>query len=303
MAVAKPAIQVALRNVLVATDFSSCSDRALEHALAIARHYGAAIHFAHVVQPAAYALACPEGYASTSQAMNQAGELARRDVEKIAQRGLAKYGIEMLDHHVWISQGEVWDMLHAIVMQEDIDLVVVGTHGRRGLRKVILGSVAEDVFRHCRCPVLTVGPHAPAAAPPALRTRQVLFPTDLSPESLRALPFALSPMQEFLAAVTVLHVAGPAGGDHAREWRKIEEQMRLLVGREVSLAGVDFEIESGSVAKTILRYAEERRADLIVFGLKPPDSYVERLPWQEAYRVVCEAPCPVLTVRAPSAWD
>lgn len=303
MAVAKPAVQIALRNILVATDFSPCSDRAMEHALAIARHYGAALHFAHVVQPAAYAVACPEGYASTAEAMNQAADLARRDVENMAQRGMAKYSIEMLDHQVWVSQGEVWDMLHTIVMLQDIDMVVVGTHGRRGLRKMILGSVAEDVFRHCRCPVLTVGPHAPAAAPPALRNRHVLFPTDLSPESLRALPFALSPMQEFLAAVTVLHVAGPAGGDRPREWRRIEEQMRSLVGSEASLAGVDFEIESGPVAKTILRYAEERHADLIVFGLKAPDSYVERLPWQEAYRVVCEAPCPVLTVRAPSAWD
>lgn len=303
MAIARPAVQIALRNILVATDFSPCSDRAVEHALAIARHYGAGLHFAHVIQPMAYALGAPESYANSAAAMNQAAELARRDVETLAQRGMARYGIEMLDHHVWVSQGEVWDMLHAIVMQQDIDMVVVGTHGRRGLRKVFLGSVAEDTFRHCRCPVLTVGPGAPRSAPAALRSRQILFPTDLSPESMRALPFALSPMQEFGAAVTVLNVAGPSGGDRPREWRKIEEQMRSLVGREASLAGVDFEVESGDVAKTILRYADERRADLIVFGLKAPDTYVERLPWQEAYRVVCEAPCPVLTVRAPSAWD
>src|SRR5512146_3154678 len=209
MAIARPTVQIALRNVLVATDFSPCSERAIEHALAIARHYGAAMHFAHVVQPLAYALGCPEGYASTAEALQESTELARRDVEEVARRGMAKYGIDMLDHHVWIAQGDVWEMLHALVMQEDIDLVVLGTHGRRGLRKLILGSVAEDVFRHCRCPVLTVGPNAPGTPRPGLHVKQVLFPTDLSPESTSALPFALSPMQEYGAALTVLHIAPP----------------------------------------------------------------------------------------------
>lgn len=307
MAVARPAMAIALRNILVATDFSPCSERAVEHALAVARHYGSTLHFAHVVSPLAYEMTCPDGYANSADALRESTDLARRDVEQLARRGMERYGIAMLDHKVWASQGDVWEMLHLLVMQEDIDLVVLGTHGRCGLKKLFLGSVAEQVFRHCRCPVLTVGPHAPESPPAALRIRHVLFPTDLSPESMGALPFALSPLQESGAALTVLHIAGAsrrdAASDRPREWREIERRMRSLVGREASLAGVEFEIESGAVSETILRYAEQRRSGLIVFGLKAPDTYVERLPWMEAYRVACEAPCPVLTVRAPSAWD
>lgn len=306
MAIARPAVQIALRNILVASDFSACSERAIEHALAIARHYGATLHFANVAQPMSAMLAGAEGYANSAQAVSEMVELARRDMEAVARRGMAKYAMDMLDHRVWISQGEVWEMLHDLVVRQDIDLVVLGTHGRRGLKKMFLGSVAEEVFRHCRCPVLTIGPSAPGKAPVALRSKHVLFPTDLSPESLCALPYAMAPLQEFRAAVTVLHVA-PVGeereADRAAEWREIEWRLLGVAGPDTPLSGVEFALECGPVAETILHYAERRRSDLIVLGLKPPDSYAERLPWLEAYKVACAAPCPVLTVRAPSAWD
>ena len=107
-------------------------------------------------------------------------------------------------------------MRHAIEA-DDVDLIVLGTHGRTGAEKLLLGSVAEEIFRRSPVPVLTIGPGVRSSTHNAGRFRRVLFATDLSPESLAAAPYAITLAQENQARLALLLVMrkpdSPSNGD------------------------------------------------------------------------------------------
>src|SRR5208283_2037009 len=142
---------ILLKSVLVATDFSEASDKALRHALAIARHYGAKLYLTHVVSSLGFTLVGPDAVVAATEAVCRD---ARQLEEDLVQRG----ALAGLSHEVIVRQGKVWEELEEVIREERVDLVVLGTHARRGLGKLVLGSVAEHIFRHAGCLVLTVGP-------------------------------------------------------------------------------------------------------------------------------------------------
>jgi nucleotide-binding universal stress UspA family protein len=297
-----PQAAIAIRNVLVATDFSSCSERALLHAVAVAHHYGSTLHLAHVVQPTLFSLVPPEGYTGTVEAEGVVMDRARADAQNLVDAVLRRTHCEDLDNHIWVSLGLVGGTLCAVIRREHIDLAVVGTHGRTGIRKVVLGSVAEDVFRHASCPVLTVGPHSWRSDPQSVHLKHVLFPTDLSVDSARALPLAMTIANEFDASLTALHVVESLDSDAALDKRRVVSVLEERMLKMVSCAGsrpreFAVRVEFGGVAETVLETAARLGVDLIAFGLKAPDTYVDRLPWMHAYKIVCEAGCPVLSLR------
>ena len=113
-------------------------------------------------------------------------------------------------HKELIEQGEVPEVLSKLVRKYGIDLIVIGTGGRKGLGKLLLGSVAEEVFRNAECPVLTVGPHATRWKIDG-NLQHILFATDFGPESLHGLPYAISLAEENRARLTLLHVAPEPG--------------------------------------------------------------------------------------------
>jgi nucleotide-binding universal stress UspA family protein len=137
---AASAVDLRLKSLLLATDFSPVSEKPLHHALAIARHYEAKLYIAHVVSPIHYLMAGPEAF-------EVGWDAAYRDAQLLEQELGANRLLDDLDYEFIVRQGRVWDELQAIICQEKIDLVVVGTHARRGIEKLILGSVAEQVFR------------------------------------------------------------------------------------------------------------------------------------------------------------
>lgn len=305
MSLASPSVKVQLRNILIATDFSECSQRALLHAVAAAHHYGSTLHLVHVVSPAAFSLVPADAYMNGSDAVWSAIDLARNDAQALIGDVLRRSRCEDLKHRTWVQAGGISDTLWALIEGEHIDLVVVGTHGRTGLRKIVLGSVAEEVFRHARCPVLTVGPHAWQSDPQAVHLKHILFPTDFSSDSARALPFVISIANDFGATLTLLHVLefldSDAAHDRPRVVRAMEERMRDMVAATGHRPPkLQLQVELGEIAETVLQSASRLQADLIAFGLKAPDTYVDRLPWMHAYQIVCEAGCPVLSLRGPS---
>jgi nucleotide-binding universal stress UspA family protein len=305
MSLASTGLKVQLRNVLVATDFSECSQRALLHAVAAAHHYGSTLHLVHVVPPAPFSVSPAEGYMGAPDAVWQAIDMARCDVQELAIAVLQRFHCEDLKYRTYVQTGSVGETLCAMIESEHIDLAVVGTHGRTGLRKIVLGSIAEDVFRRACCPVLTVGPHAWQSDPQTVRLKHILFPTDFSHDSARALPFVISIADDFGAALTLLHVVellgSEASHDRARVVQGLEERMREMVaGTGERPSQMQCQVEFGEVAEMVLQTASRLGADLIAFGLKAPDTYVDRLPWMHAYQIVCEAGCPVLSVRGPS---
>jgi nucleotide-binding universal stress UspA family protein len=301
----------ALKNILYATDFSPCSQAALPYLRTIAARSGAIVHVLHVLAPEA----------RTSVPMDEFSEL---DVEwNLAQSAmktlLAAPSFAGIAHTATIERGPLWDVLASYIEKQKIDLVVLGTHGRRGLKKLVLGSVAEQVFRHASSPVLTVGPQAVGAQMAQASVATILFATDFSSGSLHALPYALSLARANNSHLILLHAVPlamemlPAGMDAVpvsievsaelteNSLAAARQQMAELLSPETRReVNPEIVVESGPAAETILAIAKSKQADLIVMGVHHASkaSIASHLPWTTASEVVCQAHCPVLTVRS-----
>lgn len=283
--------RVMLRNILMAVDFSPASDAAVLYASAIARRYGSRIYLAHVIRPDIYQLVSPEAMATV---LDEAHRTAEQQMSKILISGRLR-GIQ---HQVLLGQGELWSVFSRLIEEHEIDLVVAGTHGRTGLEKMLIGSVAEKVFRLASCPVMTVGPRAAGEVPDEAEFRHVLLATDFTPAADHATAYALSLAQEHQANLTLLHVV-----EHAPEVARpavptLVEKLEGLVPPDAELwCTPECAVEFGSPADGILKAAEEHQADLIVLGVRHRDHSFSHLLPATAYKVVCRAHCPVLTVR------
>jgi nucleotide-binding universal stress UspA family protein len=305
-----PAVDVRLRSVLVATDFSKVSAKPLRHALAIARHYRAKLYIAHVVSPSGFTLGGPEAGAVATEA-------AWRDVERV-ENALAQSGaLSGLRHEAIVRQGDVWEELDKLVTQEQVDLMVIGTRGRRGLTRVLFGSVAEQIFRHADCPVLTVGSGSFQEAPVESTSLvwPLLFATDFGDASLHALPHAISMANHFGVKLVLLHVAARGGVSDRLPWHtggdfmQVRENARMVSLRRLQkllpqnnemAVEPEYVVEFGSPSEEILRVAENLQADAIIMGLHRSihiDMASHNL-WATAHEVICGATCPVLTVRS-----
>lgn len=309
MSLVAPTVDLRLKSILVATDFSEASEKPLRHALAIARHYGAKFYLVHVVSSLGFTLV---GSDAVSAATEEAWRDARQLEDDLVQHG----ALAGLRHEAIVRQGDVWEELEKLVRQEQVDLLVIGTHGRRGLGKLLLGSVAEQVFRHADCLVLTVGPGS-FQENPVERTRAIrpfLFATDFGAASLHALPYAISSANQFGTKLILLHVLTavpmPEGfrrytpGDvmQMRENARTASIRRLeeLTAQNAELAvKPELMVEFGVPGENILQAAETLKADSIILGLHRSAhiSTASHMPWATAYEVVCRAGCPVLTVR------
>lgn len=272
--------RVAFKNILFATDLSYLAEAALPYVLETARLYGSKVHAVHVRQRGA-PWARPEEDA----------------VASLDQR------LKDVPHEVLVQDGETLPTLLDDVALRSIDLIVVSTHGRTGLGRVLLGSVAEAIFREAPCPVLTVGPHLVRDPQWALKIKEILYATDLAPTSAAAAGYAISLAQENQARLTILNVqAVPRAGELVESEYYVMSTLRRLqqlVPEEAQLWCEPYcLVEQGDAAEKILDVAARYRADLIVLGIRPHAvgvaTHVSR---PTAHRVVAGAMCPVLTVR------
>ena len=284
--------QVSLKNILYATDFSRYSDAALPFALSIARKYGSKIFAVHVVSLSPFANSSP------TQAWQALVAQAVREAQETMDRVKGRWS--HVPHETLLRKGEIWSELSKLIQQKEIDLVVCGTHGRTGLSKIVMGSVAEDVYRHAPCPVLTIGPNVVGEPESVGDIHTILYATDFSPESLAAVPYAVSLAQENQARLYLLHVTGTPVSPLAE---------RELAGSLLSLIPPDSELDCapkafvdfGEPARKITELAEELKVDLIVLGPRRSSRLgsLSHLPQSTAHYVVSKAICPVLTVREP----
>lgn len=287
---------VQFKNILFTTDFSDAAKIAAPYAAELARRYGAKLYALHVRPPIDNTATLPENW---------------RALEKIAEMEAQRekfalvHTFEGLHPEIMIHDGDLWPNIKAAIQEHDIDLIVMGTRGRSGIGKFLLGSVAEEIFRQAPCPVLTVGPHSPVVPKSSREITRILLATDFGSESLAAANYAISLAQECQAYLTLLHVIDAAKtGDlvHPSELSSSSERMlRHLVPPQAELWCVpDYVVEYGAPAEKILEVAAKRNAELIVLGVhKPTGLYgaATHLPMAIAHKVVSLAPCPVLTVR------
>jgi len=206
-------------------------------------------------------------------------------------------------HKLLVTSGEVWTTLAEIIEKQAIDVLVVGTHGRTGLAKVVLGSIAETAVHRALCPVLIVGPHMTRFRNSVPPPKTILFPTDLSLETERVAPYAVLLAQKYAAKLVFLNVTLRADKGEAAT-RKITSHLQDLARRE----GDDLIccpasiVVPGAPAETILRVAQESNADLIILGIRPSYKPNSHFGLPVAYKVISNADCPVVTIRALHYW-
>jgi nucleotide-binding universal stress UspA family protein len=300
---------LSLKNVLFANDFSGTSEAAVPYAVAICRHFGSMLHTVHVLSDAGVLMMSGGvDYVSLGTIYEDAHTEAKEKLEQLSER------FEDIPHRNYVRHGLVWKNLAEIIQENEIDLIVLGTHGRTGLGKLLLGSVAEDILRHAPCPVLTVGPkvsgHAKLPefhtrgrdlAPIELELQQIVFATDFAESAPLVAEKAVALADEFESRLTLMHVIEDYTHLGSRPG-PIEESVRRL--KELIPAGAALQyapetvLEFGSASERILKIASDREADLIVLGARASKEVGgTHLPWSTAHHVIAHAHCPVLTVR------
>jgi nucleotide-binding universal stress UspA family protein len=288
--------RIQLKNILFATDFSPAAAAALPYVATLAKRFGAKLFALHVRTPVINPMTPPAGWPALEKAAEQE-ERERRESLRNALPGM--------EPTVFIEEGSIWENLQVVIQKQDIDLLVIGTHGRSGIGKLLLGSAAEEIFREALCPVLTVGPQVLAQPNREGDFTSILYAASFRAESAAAAPYAISLAQEYQATLTLLHVLeNPKAGDLVVPQDLMEASKTRLASLLPPEAGLwcqpDYVVERGEVAEKILDVAKNRKADLIVLGVHRPSGIpgaATHLPIATAHKVVCHANCPVLTVR------
>jgi nucleotide-binding universal stress UspA family protein len=302
---------ITLRSVLVPYDGSEFSERALHHAVSLARWYKAAITLLHVD---------PRG---TFMAEDGVGGLASR-VDPVERKRLVSWLAEVSDEarnsgvpvEARVSEGRPTAEIVRVAREMPADLIVMGTHGRTGFDRLVLGSVTEKVLRQAPCPVLTVTsktvPVYRSGRPPF---ESLVCPVDFSGDSLRALEYALSLAQEAYGRLTILHaieqfppeeepVLAPfdMGIYHQAVERQVRGRLAEILPRDApDWCQPEHVVARGKAWRAILEVAEKRTADLIVMGVHGRNAVDLALFGSTTHHVVRGARCPVLVVRTGSA--
>jgi len=299
-----------IRHVVCCVDFSDFSRRALEHAVAIATWYEARLTVMHAYNvPLATLASTPFLSPAPMDAVMLSPadrESLQRQLEALLPRGTATSSrIECR-----IVEGDV--ATEILAAAGTADLLVVGTHGRSGFERLVLGSVAERLLRRAPCPLLIVPPASPDATGTVPRLfHHIVAAVDFSPASAPAAAFAMSLAEEADAHLTLVHaldlppavetwiVESEEGSSRLRQWRQAASgRLDDLVPPDArTYCHVEERVEDGPASRVILDVAAERHAGLIVIGAHGGSALDRMFVGSTAQRVVRQAVCPVLIVR------
>jgi len=285
-----PAEFAGLKSILLTTDFSPASLSVVPLVSMLAKQQGSKVYLVHIIpsQP------CPLTF-DEIESIERLWRQSQRQIEDLSKVP----ELRDIPHESILGDGDVAGVISKIVRERDISMVAAVTHGRRGLKRFVLGSVTEEIIRTCPCPVLTVGPYLHASTPPKTTIRQILYPTDLSEHSLAAVHCALWLARELTAAVTILHVSGRQVTEDADRLQslvrnEVQERLGPIPDRRVV---PQFAIASGDPASEILQFAKSRGADMIILGVRKGPAWATHRSGNIVYRILAQAECPVLTVR------
>jgi nucleotide-binding universal stress UspA family protein len=289
-----------VKSILCPIDFSDFSAAAYQYAVSLAEYYKARILLLHVVElwryPFADYAAQEADYAKFSRALNEGGEVQ-------LQRFVMQYSADRIQPELVVHQGNAANCILSFAQKENIEVIVLGTHGRRGFDRLVLGSTTDRVMRKAACPVLVVSnaSHQALTTGPDGRHRlsRIVYCTDFSNNSERARAYAISLAAEYGAELTLLHVAGKASdlaraegiiAKHTQELNKLV----LDTGREnLNLNSV---VRLGKPYEEIVRHATEAQASLIIMTARGGDAVDRAVFGSTTYRVIQLGPCPVLAV-------
>jgi nucleotide-binding universal stress UspA family protein len=302
-----------LDHVLLPTDFSACADHALTHAIEVADRFDAELHILHVVNELD-----PDWYGVT-EAQDRAAQLRNEIKEKAKERLHDLAPDTTLDTTVSLQLSfDVADTIYEYVDEREIDLVVMGTHGRQGLDRLMLGNVANKIVRHAPCPVMTVREEVPwTGEEEDAAFQDVLAPIDFSDHSSEALRTSKAFASAYEARLHLLFVAEqrtvPTFSDTGLPGiGVVEMDPEIVSNAEKALQQLDenvggpevtsrYHVREGNVSRDIVDFAETQGVDLIVMATRGLTGVSRFLLGSNTERIVRVAPCPVLTVPTEAA--
>ena len=298
---------IRIQKILFTTDFSECANRALGHAVVMAQRYKARLVLLHV-------RTLIEDDANNPTMSFPGAMEYRRALEQTATHRLDELGesIESQLHAEKVVERGISSAERIIdfAMQNAVDLIVMGTHGRSGLSHLLLGSVAEKVVRFAPCPVMTVGKDE-GHFPKRRTYSRILVPIDFSENSVKALRYGLQFATAYKARLDLLHVIESANQPAAYYNAQLpatkpvseivasgRREMDRLWAREIPVnVDCSSEVAIGRVHREIADYAKKNFLDLIVMGTHGLSGFERLLMGSVTEKVVRAANCPVLTVK------
>jgi nucleotide-binding universal stress UspA family protein len=288
---ASPAISVQFKNILVPVDFSSRSETAGKLAAAIVQAHGSTVHLANVI----------ESFDSTGMSVGHRKldeEHALCDFASIESRYFSG-----ISHERVLLDGDVNAALASAIREREIDLVVMATHGAAGCERLLLGSITEELFRTVECPVLSLGPYVGDEVSRFASFKKILYPMEMTPSSIAAVPYIAGLVDTCGARVTLLHVIHPdvqSPSERERFRLRFSSEMAESFPKAVRGSIDEVIVEFGPVPEVVVEFALARQVDAVVLGVRSVGGFTRsatHIPWTIAHKIIDSAPCPVLTVR------
>lgn len=289
-------------KILCPVDFSETSDKAYDYAYSLASHYEARLYVLHVIDVSTSQLPYYnyDGLVVNSlyeELDKSAAERLRAKVSDPARRGVQT--------ETSVVRGLVPDSILSFAHDQGTALIVMGTHGRRGLSRVMMGSVAERVLRYAPCPVLAVGKTArdfvsPQQSREPVNLGKILLCTDFSQCASVALRYALSLAQEYNAELTLLHVLEKSSAEErCMTVEDARKKLESLIPEEArNWCSAKAEVRVGNKPyKEIIQLAEEGKMDVAVLGVRGRGAMDLVVFGSTTNRVLELGPCPVLAVQ------
>jgi nucleotide-binding universal stress UspA family protein len=293
-------------TILFPTDFSDVAEGAFAHAAHLALQYNATIHVFNVVAPDADEAPNPMDFLPVEPVEGTAAEEAvqRMEVQTVTQeRGTVPVVYAQTD------SASPADAIVERASEHAVDLVVMGTHGRRGMDRLLSGSVSEEVVRRAPCPVFTVlAREGDQKGGPQID--RVLAPVDLSEQSELVLRHAAALSESYAAPLDLLHVVEEAAYPNVYgldpltpslpnvQDRAREALETLAAELDLRTDPVNVHVLAGNAARDIVEFADDNAADLIVMATHGRTGLDRFLIGSVAEKVVRRAPCPVFTLKS-----
>jgi nucleotide-binding universal stress UspA family protein len=289
MTVTAPAA-IAFERILVPTDFSDVSERALEYAKSIALAHRSEIALVHAYQPVNPVTPPEVVWFDQFTEQEPAEQRLHAETALLSAQGFRARAISVA--------GDLREEILSAAETHKSGLIVLGTHARTGLSRLFFGSEAESLFRRAHCPILVVGPATRPVEAEPWQPREILCACDFDPDSTPTAAFASRLADEFGANLTVVHIDDSRGHE-----QKEVHQLRFEFALAPLLAGTKRPellwrvlMIGYTVGATIADLAIERKADLVVMGAHGGSPAQTHMPPGVAPQVLAKAPCPVMIV-------
>lgn len=290
-----------IERILCPVDFFEASAKAYDYAYSLALRYGAKLYVEHVIDLMASAYPY---YKIPDLAANS----IYWDMSKGADERLCKmvkdHAADGIQAEMVVHKGFVPDSILDFAQNQHADLIVMGTHGRRGLDRLAMGSVTEHVLRRAPCPVLAVRRPShdfvnPEQPDEPVHLRRILLCTDFSKCAGTALKYALSLAQEYNATLTLLHVLEVFPESKAQMvMEETRRKLEALVPADArDWCSAKAAVRVGKPYEEIVQVAVEQQADVAVLGVRGRSAADLAIFGSTTHRVLQLGPCPVLAVQ------